>query len=134
MAERHLQDASVQLHLSLIPGGKICLDWIGKPQPVLGAVAQNQLLSIPWCCPHKSDSSTKPGSLAVTEEQDGVQKENRVPGELMDQAPKQNPTCSALMLRLMQHKVTFRYRQNQVQDRLQSSEPYFHPHLQLGEE
>lgn len=34
VAERHLWHVSIQLHLSLIPGGKICLDLTGKNQPV----------------------------------------------------------------------------------------------------
>lgn len=74
----------------------------------------------------------KPGSLAVTEEQDGVQKENNSwracgPG-----------SAESFLLYSDAEADTaqgyFQIQTNQVQDRLQSSEPSFHPHFQLGEE
>lgn len=40
VAERHLWDVSIQLHLSLIPGGKICLDLTEKNNQSRG-VAQD---------------------------------------------------------------------------------------------
>lgn len=42
--------------------------------------------------------------------------------------------AESYMLRLMQHKVTFRYRQIQVRDGLQGSEitAYFHPMFAAG--